>query len=138
MTERKSAVSTVGSIGYDLVKKRKRRKGPPASIEDYAALDFEPWEEMRPIPPSVEDLQAWGNNARIAYQTLTRTKPQLIEMVDQLDAELLDETMACIADATKRFKAMVLICDTAFNRLLVAASAHEVGKDNRKRTKAEK
>ena len=126
-TEPMSAVSSVGSIGYDLVKSRKR-KGPLATMEDYAAVDFEPWEAETPIPPSVEDLMAWGTNARIAYQTLTRTKPQLIEMVDQLDDEVLDNLMACLADATERFKAMVLVCDMAYQRILVAASAHEVAK----------
>jgi hypothetical protein len=121
-----SAVASVPKLGYELVRKRKSR-GKPATMRDYAKLDFEPWSRPEPesagqtLPPTDEMMASIGFWVRVATLTNAKTKPELVDMLAVMNDELADETMAGFSDSIERLKAMVLTLDQAYLRTRCAA-----------------
>ena len=137
MTSSVSAISKVERIGYELVKTRKRA-AKPATMRDYAKIDFEPWKDERrkpgeKFPPTPETLDNCGVSARLAYVTMLRTKDELIGMFDELPIEVIDEMMTGFQVTAEQLKAVVLTIDIAYARLLVAASAAELRRPAKRR-----
>lgn len=129
-----SAVSKIEKIGYELVRTDDMPKTdePPATMEDYAALDFEPWKDEGGLKDLNEKLNECGIAARIADRTMLKSKTELMTMLDELSDEGADKLMAHLAESVEGLKAMALMIDGAYLRILVAASALELQKQNQK------
>jgi hypothetical protein len=120
-------------LGFELVKRRKPR-GEPATLKDWARVEFTPLapdKDRNPketFPPTDATLLSCGFPARMAYATMLRTKEELIDGFNKLDGEDIDKTLTCMAEAAETLKAIVYVLDSAHTRVLVAASAQEIAK----------
>lgn len=128
----KSAVSQVERMGYDLVPHRKAR-GKKATFNDYAKVTWEPWTrepDMKPgeLLPKNETLLSCGPEARMAYAVMLMTRDDLIAMHGKVDHDHVDKMVASFAETAETLKAIVLMLDTAYMRVLAsAAAAHKRG-----------
>jgi hypothetical protein len=107
-----------------------RRAKGPATAEQIAAMNFEPWahggdEEWK--PPSnakwAEDGAYLLPFVRMAWICMYKTKPELETMAEKLEEEPFEEMVEGIAHSQKFFKNFVTILQAAEVRIMCAASA---------------
>ena len=125
-----SRVSEVQRCGLDLVPTRKR-SGKPATMRDYAKIDFKPWKrdpDMRKgeMIPSHEVISNHGVTCRIAYGLMLLTREKMIDMHSTLDHDKVDEIMAHLVDTGEFLKANAQMVESAYQRVLVSASAARI------------
>ena len=129
---KKSAISLVEMSGLDLVPTRKRH-GKPATMRDYATIDFSPWTrepgmKKNELLPSDETVNRLAVSCRIAYATMLKSREDLIAMHGKANHELVDELMADLADTAERLKELAEMVEGAYARVLAsAAAAHTQG-----------
>jgi hypothetical protein len=126
-TKPKSAITRVVKSGLDLVPTKKFR-GKPATMSDYAKVDFKPWNRepgmgKTELFPSDEALTNLGVSYRIAYATMLMTREDLIAMHGSLDPAVADQMMANLSDATERLKEIAHMTEAAYARVLASAAA---------------
>jgi hypothetical protein len=101
----------------------------PITPEFCASLDFEPSTEIQK-PPNNEEWTAFINphlvTARIAWVTCQKTKPELIEILDEMDEETGKEMLDGIDAAERFFGYFQNLLEKAACRIIVAGSAIEV------------
>lgn len=103
------------------------------SDEDFAATEFEAWlhQDGEWTPPTNEEWVELANphlaTIRIAWATLHKTKPELIETIEKLlrDNEedgqgFITETLDGFLHTSNYLKGLLAIVDIALGRLLVA------------------
>ena len=129
---KKSAVSLVEISGLDLVPTRKRR-GKPATMRDYATIDFKPWPQAPGKGPTefIPSEDAWkfhGITCRTAHAICLKTREDLIAMHGKAEHETVDAMMAGFLETGEALKELVQMCDAAYARVLAsAAAAHKAG-----------
>ncbi len=98
--------------------------GKPATLEQLAAMDFEPWRHAEGDwePPSNKEWNGMLITIRLAYATMFRSKAQLIDMVVKEEEAAMDmaEAVFNVADFCKGLSALM---DAAETRLMVACAA---------------
>ncbi len=104
-------------------------KEEPVTIEQMAAMNFEPWKHVADewSPPS---NKKWADDAsfvlppvRIAWILMYQTKAELENIVETLEDEPFDEMVNGISDAKKFFEGFARVLAGAEGRLLCAASS---------------
>lgn len=95
--------------------------------EQFAALDFEPWQHEPDEwkPPSNEQWARLANpylvSVRMAWLTLYKTKPELVEMIQGMDREGVFEPYGNgIRDSIDFFKAFLVVLEAAEARIICA------------------
>ncbi|SDU42320.1 hypothetical protein [Stappia sp. ES.058] len=95
--------------------------------EDFAAMDFEPWQHEPDEwkPPSNEEWARLANpylvSVRMAWLTLFKTKPELMEMIAGMDREGIFELYGNgIRDSIDFFKAFLAVLEAAEARIICA------------------
>jgi hypothetical protein len=104
----------------------------PATDEQLAAMDFEPWahkpDEWK--PPLAEEWRDHINFVfpyiRLAWETMYKTKAELMTVAEGLDGEPLDELITGIGDSKKFFERFTDVLDAALVRLICAGTAVEL------------
>jgi hypothetical protein len=104
----------------------------PMTDEQWAALNFEPWthkpDEWK--PPSADEWRDHINfvfpNIRLAWETMYKTKAELMTVAEKLDGEPLEELITGIGDAKKFFEGFVDVLGAALVRLICAGTAVEL------------
>jgi hypothetical protein len=98
-----------------------------ATVEQMAALDFEPWPRPDWIPPTNEEWAELANpylvTIRIAWQTVQRTKPDLVKMMAALDEDVGRGLMESFVDTLSFFEGVVGLLKCAEARILAAGAA---------------
>lgn len=101
----------------------------PADMTDLqlAAMTFEPWkhEPDEWKPPSNEQWARLANpylvSVRMAWLTLFKTKPELVEMIQGMDREGIFEPYGNgIRDSIDFFKAFLVVLEAAEARIICA------------------
>ena len=105
----------------------------PATAAEMAAMNFEPWspEDLEAFtPPSNAEFDETAHahlpTLRIAWLTLGKTKPELVEMLRKIDNEIGGELMDGFISATAFFKQSLTILENAEARILCAGSVIEI------------
>lgn len=101
-----------------------------ATVADYAAIDFEPvvleWK-----PPTNVEWLALANPylvaIRLAWITVQKTKPELVEAVRSYDEPMADEMLDSFRDTLTFFRTVVTLIEDAEIRTLIAGSVIEMG-----------
>ena len=124
---KKSAISLVEMSGLDLVPTRKRH-GKPATMRDYATIDFKPWAQVtgkgpNEFIPTVDEWKFYGINCRMAHAICLKTREDLIEMYGKAEYETVDALMAGILQTGEALKELVQMCEAAYARGLASAAA---------------
>lgn len=107
-------------------------ESPLATAEDYAAMEFEPWEEMSDgwHPPTASEWFGLVNSHRffvgIAWSMLHMTKADLTEKARATDNKTGTAMMHGFIDAQTFFSNMLKILNAAEVRYLSAGSAVEL------------
>ena len=101
----------------------------PAIHEEYAAQDFDAWVHQPDewTPPTNKEWAGLANPylvaVRLAWITLYKSKPELIEMLRSMDDESVFEAYAdSIKDSIDFFKIFQTVLETAYFRILCAAA----------------
>jgi hypothetical protein len=106
----------------------KTRKTEQASLEEMAALDFEPWHKGDHEMPTPEEI----NNphlmySRLAYAIMHKTKPELIKMFADsasYDDDPLFKLIENFPASVIFFKGAAELIDRAHTRLLIAGASY--------------
>jgi hypothetical protein len=115
----------------------------PATAAEMAAMNFEPWsaEDLEALkPPSNDEFDKLAHahlpTVRIAWLTLAKTKPELVEMLLKIDNEMGRELMNGFISATEFFQQALTILEKAEARILCAGSVIEIeeGEDDQEPT----
>ncbi len=100
---------------------------PEMTDEQFAAMAFEPWvhEEGEWTPPSNVEWARLANpylvSVRMAWLTLYKTKPELVEMIEGMDREGIFEPYGNgIRDSIEFFKAFLVVLEAAEARVICA------------------
>ena len=100
-----------------------------------AEAEFEGLEDMDKVlrtltqPEWGERTRALGVNLRFASQMLGCTKPQLVQMGRKIGTEALFNVIDCFISSKKELDAWAGFTETAYARLMVAASVMARGDD---------
>jgi len=104
-----------------------------ATAAEMAAMNFEPWsaEDLEAFtPPSNVEFNKLGQahlpTVRIAWLTLAKTKPELVEMLRKIDNEIGVQLMDGFVSATAFFQQALTILENAEARILCAGSVIEI------------
>lgn len=126
-----SVVANVNS-GLMLVKKRKSR-GKLATLNDYAKTNFEAWKPRKDgqFFPTANQIDLIFTSGRIAHGLLLKSRDELIEVYNKIDADLGERILADIFQAAETAKALAQMMEAAETRFLVAGSAAEMSKKKR-------
>jgi hypothetical protein len=105
----------------------------PITAAEMAAFDFEPMcaedlEKCKPPSNAEFDKMAHAHmpTLRIAWLTLGKTKPELVEMMRQINNEVGVEMMDGFISATDFFKQALFLLEKAEARILCAGSVLEI------------
>jgi hypothetical protein len=105
----------------------------PATAAEMAAMNFEPWspEDMEAFkPPSNVEFDKMAHahlpTLRIAWLTLAKTKPELVEMTRKIDNEIGVELMDGFISAIAFFKQALTLLEKAEARILCAGAVMEI------------
>ena len=127
-----SAISMVQKSGLELVRARKSR-GKPATMRDYATIDFKPWPQApgkgpTEFIPAEDEWKFHGTTCRMAHAICLKTREDLIAMHGKAEHETVDAMMAEFLETGEALKELVQMCDVAYARVLAsAAAAHKAG-----------
>jgi hypothetical protein len=127
-----SAIALVQKSGLELVRARKSR-GKPATLRDYATIDFKPWSQIpgkgpTEFIPSDDEWRFHGTTCRTAHAICLKTREDLIAMHGKAEHETIDAMMAGLLETSEALKELVQMCDAAYTRVLAsAAAAHKAG-----------
>jgi hypothetical protein len=120
-----------------------KTKERAATAAEMAAMDFEPWspEDLEAFkPPSNVEFDEMAHahlpTLRIAWLTLAKTKPELVEMLRKIDNEIGGELMDGFISATAFFQQALTVLEKAEARILCAGSVLEIedGEDDQEST----
>ncbi len=114
----------------------------PVSLEQMAAMDFEPWtnkgEGWR--PPTDKQWIGIINphliNLRIAWHMMFKTKPELLAVFQAMDAndpDLVESTFKGLDETAEAFRGMLNVMDGAVARaacVLAAIAIEQEARDN--------
>jgi hypothetical protein len=109
------------------------RGGKPATLDDYAKIDFKPWKNspgMRKgeLFPSNEFLANLGVSCRLAYAIMLRNRDELIASYGMVEERHADELMRNLFDTSEQLKAVREMVRSAYHRMLASgAAAHKQG-----------
>ncbi|MCV9935890.1 hypothetical protein OIU35_05905 [Boseaceae bacterium BT-24-1] len=101
---------------------------PPATEDQWASMEFEPWkhEPGEWGPPSNKEWADMTNpyliSIRLAWITLYKTKPELIDIIDRMESEVGIEFLESIEATLQFFKGIVMILEAAEVRFLCAGA----------------
>jgi hypothetical protein len=105
----------------------------PATVAEMAAMNFEHWgpEDLEAFkPPSNDEFYKMADahlpTLRIAWLTLAKTKPELVEITRKINNEVGVELMDGFISATAFFKQALTLLEKAEARILCAGSAMEI------------
>jgi hypothetical protein len=122
-----------GSVLVSLFRDLLAANEQPMTDEQWAAMDFEPWthkpDEWK--PPTADEWRREHVNfvfpyIRLAWETMYKTKAELMTIVEKLDGEPLDELITGIADSKEFFEMFVGVLQSAEIRLICAGTAVEL------------
>ncbi|MDI7865062.1 hypothetical protein MRS76_24400 [Rhizobiaceae bacterium n13] len=106
---------------------KERATADSMTDEQLAALDFEPWQHGPDewTPPSNVQWARLANpylvSVRLAWVTLYKTKPELVEIVKELDRDgALERFADDIRDSLNFFKGFLAVLETAEARIICA------------------
>jgi hypothetical protein len=125
--KRKSRAVEIDMSNLDFVPRPSRRKCRPATIEEYAELEFEPWQRepgmgASELMPSMALMRDLGVSARLAYALMLMSKRDMSEAIEKMGEDLADSLFGGILNAAERFKEIAQMCEAAEARFLVAGS----------------
>lgn len=101
--------------------------------DELAEITFEPWEHQPDewTPPSNAEWAALANphliNIRLAWVLMFKTKPEVMDVVRDLDNEAGTELMENMIGSIEYFKWLLTVLEGAEARILCAGSALEFG-----------
>ena len=107
-------------------------EGRPAALEDYAAIDFEPWKHVEgewtpPLPKEWAELfNPYGVTIRIAWEIAHETKAKLMEIVKATTDDDGRHLMKSFIDTESFFKGTLVLLEAAQVRYLCAGSTVEL------------
>ena len=96
-------------------------------IAEVAAIEFEKVDDPQLLrqfdaKPWNKDCASAGVNLRIAAVMVSKTKPELIQVVRELEEEDLFELLECLYDQKNRFVAFSELLGAAASRLIICCS----------------
>jgi hypothetical protein len=122
--DRPSAIASVKSSGLRLVDDD-TSTGEPATHDQLAALDFEPWAGKSEGTEGLTGDNWMRHRVAVifAHATMFMSKRRLIELHRDTDPDHVDQLMATIFETAEWLKAVALMMEGAQTRLIASACA---------------
>jgi hypothetical protein len=122
--DRPSAIASVKSSGLRLVDGDKSG-GKPATHEQLAALEFEPWAGKSEGTEALTGDNWMEHRVAVifAHATMFMSKRRLIELHRDTDPDHVDQLMATIFETAEWLKGIVAMMEGAQTRLIAAGCA---------------
>jgi hypothetical protein len=122
--DRPSAIASVERSGLKLVEDD-APIGEPATLEQLAAMEFEPWAGKSEGTKSLTD-ESWINHrvpVIFAHAIMFMSKRDLINVHRDVDPDHVDQLMANIFETAEWLKALASMLEGAQTRLIASACA---------------
>jgi hypothetical protein len=123
--DRPSATARVKRSGYNLVRVDKEPAGEPATHEQLAVLEFEPWEGKSEGTEALtgENWMQHRISVVFAHATMFMSKSELIKLHRDVDPDHVDQLMANVFETAEWLKAVAAMMESAEARLIASACA---------------
>jgi hypothetical protein len=103
-----------------------KRKAKCCTVEQAAAIDFEPWQEdpAFKVPTLKEIENPHLIRCRLAYAMMHKTKPDMVELFSDAESRpIVLKTIGDLEESRKFFVAAARLIEQANLRLIIAGSS---------------